>query len=414
MKILFVNKYFYPKGGSEISMFETAKILQAKGHEIVYFSMKDDRNLSCDQEEYFISEVNYEGNAWSKVDASLKLLYSLEAKKRIEELIREEKPDIAHLNNIYHQISPSIIHSLTKFGIPQVMTLHDYKMVCASYALLNSGQVCEACKNGKYYYCLLRGCVKNSLIRSALNMFEMYLHHDILRIYDGVDVFISPYSTYFENKLREMGFQGNIVHIQNFLRLQEYKPEYGWEENSIAYFGRLSNEKGVLTLIRAMQGITDVSLKVIGEGPMEEELRNIVQKENIQNVRFLGHRTGEDLKNEIRKSKFVVVPSEWYEPFALTIIEAFALGKPVIGARIGGIPERVIDEETGLLFEMGNVHDLRSKIEHLLNEGDSLRKMGRKARIFVEKEFGAERHYEKLISIYETALQRHRSAAYCS
>jgi len=412
MKVLFVNKYFYPKGGSEISMFETAKILEAKGHKVIYFSMRDEKNLFSEQEKHFISGVQYEGNVWAKVDASLKLLYSFEARKKIESLIREERPDVAHLNNIYHQISPSIIHSLKKFGIPLVMTLHDYKMVCASYSMLNSGKICEACKDGKYYYCFLKGCVKNSRMKSLLNTFEMYLHQDILRIYDAVDVFVSPYSNYFENKLKEMGFKRNIVHLQNFLRLGEFQPEYDWQENSIVYFGRLSREKGVLTLIKAMKGTRGVVLKIIGEGPMEKTLKNFVEKENIENVRFLGHRTGLDLKNELAKSMFVVVPSEWYEPFALTIIESFALGKPVIGARIAGIPDRVMEGETGFLFEMGNPDDLRSKIEYMLNNTDSISQMGRKARRFVEKEFDADKHYQGLMSIYEAALQRQKSADY--
>lgn len=404
MKILIANKYLYPKGGSENSVFETTKLLKDNGHKVIYFSMKSPKNIISGQEEYFVSNVNYEGSIWSKTDASLKLLYSIEAKKKIESLIKKESPDVAHLNNIYHQISPSIIHSLKKYNIPIVMTLHDYKMVCASYSMLYQGKVCEACQNGRYYQCFLKGCFKHSHMMSLLSTIEMYFHHIIMDIYSLVDVFVSPYSNFFETKLKEMGFKNNIVHLQNFVQLDGLHPQYHWVENSIVYFGRLSREKGVLTLIKAMQSLKGIYLKIIGEGPMKNELANTIKRENIHNVQFMGYLTGEQLKNEIRKSMFVVVPSEWYEPFALTIIEAFALGKPVIGSRIGGIPERVKPGETGLLFEPGNSNDLRSKIEFMINDSDNIVKMGNTARSFVAEEFNAGKHYQRLMGIYEHIL----------
>ena len=404
MKILIVNKYLYPKGGSEKSVLETTKLLKDNGHKVIYFSMKSPKNIFSGQEEYFVSNVNYEGSTWSKTDAFLKLLYSIEAKKKIESLITKESPDVAHLNNIYHQISPSIIHSLKKYNIPIVMTLHDYKMVCASYSMLYQGKVCEACQNGRYYQCFLKGCVKNSHMKSFLNTIEMYFHHNIMDIYSLVDVYISPYSNFFETKLKEMGFKNNIVHLQNFVQLDRLNPQYHWVENSIVYFGRLSREKGVLTLIKAMKYLTEIYLKIIGEGPMKNELEKTIKRENIHNVQFMGYLTGEELKNEIKKSMFVVVPSEWYEPFALTIIEAFALGKPVIGSRIGGIPERVKHGETGLLFEPGDSNDLKSKIEFMINDSDNIIKMGNNARSFVAEEFNAEKHYQRLMEIYEQTI----------
>jgi glycosyltransferase involved in cell wall biosynthesis len=403
MKILLANKYFYLKGGAEVSFFETAKLLESKGHKVIFFSMQHPHNFSSEYEKYFVSNVDYENDGFKiKIDASLKLLYSFEAKRKIKELIEKEKPDIAHLNNIYHQISPSILHSLKKFRIPMIMTLRDYKIICASYSMLNNGSVCEACKNGRYYNCFFRGCVKNSRTKSLLNTIEMYLHHKMLHIYDLEDVFISP-SKFLKSKLEEMGFKRKIVYLSNFVNVGDYQPQYEYEENSIVYFGRLSKEKGLFTLIEAVKGL-DVKLKIIGEGPMKEALGCRVKDEGIKNIEFVGYKTGEDLKDDIRKSMFVVLSSEWYENNPRSIIEGFALGKPAIGARIGGIPELVRDEETGLSFEAGSAEDLHFKIKYLINSPEKIVKMGKNARKFVEEELNAEKHYQRLMEIYKEAM----------
>jgi hypothetical protein len=200
MKILLINKYFYIKGGAENSFFETGRLLENKQHEVVYFSMQDKRNFESVFAPHFISNVNYDSSRWQdKFKAAGRLLYSWEARHNLEGLIKQEKPDIAHLNNIYHQISPSIIHSLKKYRIPIVMTLRDYKVVCASYSLIHQNKICEACTQGRYYQIFRRGCVKNSRAKSFLNTLEMYLHHKFLKIYDLVDTFISP-SLFFKEQ----------------------------------------------------------------------------------------------------------------------------------------------------------------------------------------------------------------------
>ncbi len=404
MKVLFVNKYFYPRGGSEVSMFETARLLESRGHEAIFFSMRDPANLPSPHEEYFVSPVRYDGSVREKISASCKLLYSFEARRNMDRLLDREQPDVIHLNNIYHQISPSVIDAAKKRGIPTVMTLHDYKMVCASYGLLSGGATCEACRGGRFYRCFLRGCVKGSRGKSLLNTLEMYLHHRLLRIYDGVDVFISPYSRFFEDKLCEMGFPHPIVHLQNLIPLERVEPRYGWKERSILYFGRLSPEKGVRTAMAAVRGIPGVTLKIVGDGPQRGELEEFAIREGIGNVRFLGYQRGEELREAITRSMFVLIPSEWYEPFAFTVIEAFALGKPVVGARIGGIPERVIHGETGLLFEPGNTSDLREKLEYLLANPSLIPEMGMRAKSFVDREYDTERYFRNLMAIYRNVV----------
>lgn len=407
MNILMANKYFFIKGGAENSFFETAGLLERQGHKVSFFSMKHPRNKPSEYDQYFVSNVEYEskdpGNA---LRAAGRILYSFEARHKLEQLLQTEKPDLAHLNNIYHQISPSILHSLKKYRIPVVMTLRDYKVVCASYSMLAGGKICEACRGGKYYNCLLKSCVKRSRLKSLLNTAEMYLHHDVLKIYDLVDEFISP-SRFLINKLHDMGFDREIQYLPNFTTLNDQQdPVYDTSGKNVVYFGRVSTEKGLNTLITAFKGMSELNLRIIGEGPLLENLQQRVVSENIGNVIFCGYRKGQELIDEIKKSLFIVLPSECYENNPRTIIEGFAMGKPTVGARIGGIPELVRDGETGWTFESGNVEDLREKLRRMASAPDEVRRMGKNGRMFVEAELNTQRHYKKLMEIYQLAIKK--------
>ncbi|MCX7920327.1 MAG: glycosyltransferase family 4 protein [bacterium] len=406
MRILLVNKFFYPKGGSEKVFFETAELMKKNGHTVRFFSMVAPENQPSSESEYFVSNINFKqsGGIFQQFKTAGRILYSLEAKKKIQMLIDKEKPDLAHLHNIYHQISPSIIDSLKKNNIPIIMTLHDYKLTCPIYVLYRDQQVCDDCKNGKYYKVVLHRCVKNSRIKSILTMVEMYLHHSILHIYEQVDVFISP-SRFLLNKTHEMGFKGRIVYLPNFIDAAEYTPEYQPKDNTLVYFGRLSEEKGVLTLLDAVKEL-DCTLKIIGEGPQQERLEQKVEQEQIKNVVFLGYKRGRELQDEIRHALAVVIPSEWYENNPRTIIESFALGKPVIGANIGGIPELVVDGQTGYLFQPGNSQDLRQQLIRAVTNKNKLVEMGKQARQLVETELTPEKHYQQLMEVYHEVLHR--------
>jgi glycosyltransferase involved in cell wall biosynthesis len=267
----------------------------------------------------------------------------------------------------------------------------------------------------------LKACMKNSILKSLLVTIEMYLHHKLLYIYDLVDVFISP-SRFLKAKIEEMGFKGRVEYLPNFVNLEEYMPRYESSENAIVYFGRISKEKGIATLIEAVKGL-DVNLKIIGEGPLRESLERGAgslesggssSKPHTPNptfqIQFLGYMSGEKLKDEIRNALCVVVPSEWYENNPRSVIEAFALGKPVIGARIGGIPELVKDGETGYTFTSGDVNDLREKIEKLLNDREAISRMGRNGRAFVERDLNEDVHYAKLMEIYQYAIDKNKKA----
>lgn len=406
MKILLVNKFFYPKGGAENSFFETAKLLERNGHKAVFFSMNHPENLPCAFEPYFVSNVdlNENGGFMNNLRTIGRIHYSFEAKKNIEKLIAVEKPDIAHLNNISHQISPSIIDSLRKSGIPIVMSLRDYKLTCPVYTLLRDGKLCEECSGGRFYKVLANRCTKGSVSKSAVNMTEMYLHHKLMHVYEKIDEFISP-SRFLLEKTLEMGFKGSINHLPNFIPVSEYTPSFSIEGNSIVYLGRLSEEKGVATLIESVRDL-DVTLKIIGDGPLMPRLHEQIRARGQKNVVFLGFKTGKELKDEISSSLFTVIPSEWYENNPRSVLESFALGKPVIGARIGGIPELVKDGKTGLLFTPASSEDLKAKISALLQKKPAIISLGKNARQFVEEEFNPEIHYSGLMRIYEKARSK--------
>lgn len=401
MKIILINKYFYLKGGSERVFFNQAEIFRRRGHEVFSFSMQDDRNFPSDESEYFINNIDYERSGSMKeiITRTGKILYSFEAARKLSSLVEFRKPQIAHLHNIHHQISPSVISVLKKRKIPMVMTLHDYKMVCPAYTLSRNGIICERCRHGRYYHCFFGRCTKNSRAKSLVNTIEMYLHHSVMRIYNQVNLFISP-SRFLAEKMKGMGFLGKVVCIPNPIKSNEYEPVYGSTGSKICYFGRLSREKGVFTLIEAVKDL-DCSLKIIGDGPIRAELEAGVRRNGQDNIRFIGYKSGAELKREISESLAVIVPSEWYDNYPSVIMESFALGKPVIGAEIGGIPEMVRNYKTGLTFKAGDVDDLHSKIRILLENRDLAVILGKEARSFVELNLSPEEHYRKLMDIYQ-------------
>jgi glycosyltransferase involved in cell wall biosynthesis len=361
-------------------------------------------NLPSEYAEFFVSNLDFNGTDGlrGKLKAAGRILYSFEAKANISRLLARERPDIAHLHNICHQISPSIIDELKGRGVPVVMTLHDYKLTCPAYTLLSNGSICDDCAGGRFYKAFTKNCIKGSRLKSALSVIEMYLHHRVLRLYDKVDFFISP-SRFLMDKTREMGFEGRIVHLPNSVDASALEPSFAAEDRTVVYFGRLSTEKGVGTLIEAAAGL-NVKLNIIGDGP--ERARLEAKSARADNIRFLGYKKGNELHEEIKRSMFVVIPSVWQENNPRSVLEAFALGKAVVGARIGGIQELVRDGETGMTFEPGDVADLREKIVTLATDDRKFVKMGRTARGYVEREFNTEIHYWELMNIYTEAINK--------
>jgi glycosyltransferase involved in cell wall biosynthesis len=406
MKLLLINKFLYPKGGDALSTFSTGALLSMKKNEVIYWGMDHPQNPPYPDRDLFVSEIDYHRPLalGKKFGLSLGIFYSLESKRKVQKLIQREKPDLVHLNNFAHQISPSILDVFRAHGLPAVMTMHDYKLVCPNYLMLWKGKPCERCRHGRYYWCAVRRCTHRSFLKSVVNTAEMYLHHRLLRIYDGIGLFISP-SRFLMEKVKEMGFRGEAVHLPNFVDPKAYTPCWSSIEGEICYVGRLSSEKGILTLLEAMKGLP-LRLKIIGEGPLRQAIEDKIKRERMENVSLLGYRSGKELEKEIGEASAVVVPSEWYENSPRVIYEAFAMGKPVIGARIGGIPELVEDHRTGLTFEPGNPEDLKEKIRFLSENREAFLEMGRNGRKFIEENFDPDLYYEKLMTLYRKTMKK--------
>lgn len=390
MKILFVNKFHYRKGGAETVYFDTANIFIENGHEVHYFSLQNSENEKCNDEKYFIKNRDYSKGSgfFGNLDNFLNMLYSFEAKRNLKKMIKDVGPfDVAYLHNIYHQISPSIIDVLKKNKIKIVMVVHDLNLMCPNYKMVNGcGDLCEKCKNGKYYNCTKYKCVKNSFSASLACSIEAYFHK-LIGIYNKVDTFITP-SLFMKNKMIEYGFaESKIMHVNNPIKIQD---EY--TKNQVGdyylFIGRLSKEKGVNVLVNAFSKLKDKKVVIVGDGPELFNLENFVKENKLENIKFLGYKKGEELKDLIKKSKAVIVPSVVYENQPMSIIEAFSFGKVVIGSNIGGIPELIGNNERGFLFKMGSSNDLINKI-NAFEESDEfvIEEMGKKAYEFVRDNF---------------------------
>jgi glycosyltransferase involved in cell wall biosynthesis len=404
MKILQINKFFYRKGGAEALFLDLIDLLEANGHEVISFSMKDAKNQPSKYADYFVDAVDF--NIKEGIARDLKkaghLIYSVEAKNKLEKLILATKPDIAHLHNIAHQISPSIISVLKKHKIPIVQTLHDYEIICPNYKLFTEGAPCERCKIHKYHEAIIHRCLKNSYSFSALAALELSVHK-LIRVYDKVNQFIAP-SKFLANKIISWNIpEKKLIQLYNFLDAKEYKPNFEPGEY-IVYFGRLERDKGIMTLVAALKDLPNIKLKILGDGELMEEIKN----KKLNNIELVGYKKKEELKEIVSQSRFAILPSEIYENNPISVLEAFALGKPVIGAKSGGIPELVRDNKTGFIFEPGDAQDLQEKISYLYDKREKIIEMGRAGRRLVEEEFSPQIHYQKLIEIYKNLLEKRR------
>ncbi len=403
MKIALVNKYLYPKGGGAISTLQMAQLLRHRGHGVALMGMEPAEGVALEFPRYLVSHVDYFGplTLREKVKAAARLLYSFEAKGKMLELIEKERPHLIHFNSIYHQLSPSIIDAAAARGIPTVMTLRAYKVTCAIYCHLRDAKICEECRGGRFLNAARYRCTRGSLAMSLLNTVEMYLHHQVLNVHGKVGLFISP-SRFLKHKVEELGFKGDIVHLSNSVDVDQFQPRYDWDARQIAYFGRLSPEKGLLTLLNAVKGL-DVELRIVGAGPMKEELERKASAEGIDNVRFDGFLAGDELRRAIGACMFTVLASECYENNPRSVIESFALGKPVIGSRMGGIPE-LIAEGRGFCFKAGDALELRERIVTLANDADAIKAIGHNARRYAETHLNEQIFYQKLMQIYRDKL----------
>ena len=401
MKILQINKFFFLKGGAERYFFDLSELLTEKGHQVLAWSTQHPQNFPWPDQEDFaqfndLSKREGLGKDLKKIRG---IFWNKEAKEKLGKLIRREKPEIAHLHNIFSHLSPSIIFALKKRQIPIVLTLHDYKLFCPNYQFFSQGKICFDClKKKNYHSCLSKKFIKNSSIKRLIGYLEAKWQKDFLKVAEKIDIFLAP-SLYIKRKAFAWGIPAEkIIHLPYFVnRSQNFSQK---KNQYILYFGRLSQEKGIEFLIKTFLKALDIPLKIVGQGPQRNKLEKLA-KNRRKKIEFLGEKKGQQLKEIISEAYLIIVPSLWPENFPYAILESFALAKPILAAKVGGLPELVKNKQTGLLFKPNNQDDLKEKIIWASQHPKEMEKMGQTAQKEVLAKYNPEKHYQKLIKIYE-------------
>lgn len=404
MKILLIDVYHFNKGGAETVCFNTGRLLKEHGHEVVYFALKWKDNRPSPYSKYFPESKETRRGPLRQVKNLVNYFYHFGAVRKIERLIIDERPDLAHIHLMWGQITPSIFPVLKKYHIPILFTVHDYRIVCPAYTFRDgSGRICEACEGKHFYKCFTHRCCKCSRLMSAVMAAEQYFRNAFFNPAKYIDGFI--YVSNFAKNVQEkympaLKAKPNIT-LYNFSTSIVDAPKTMPRERYYLFFGRLSYEKGVATLLKAFKELPQCTLKIVGTGPKEDELKSFVEVNGMDNVAFVGYKTGRELTDLVGNAYFVIVPSEWYENNPMTIIEAYSVGTPVIGAKIGGIPEIVVDGLTGFQFESGNAEGLRGtirKVDHV--DGKRYTELSRGAINFANDHLSKDSYWTKLIAFY--------------
>ena len=397
MKILLVNKFLYAKGGSEAYVIRLGDYFISKGHEVQYFGMEDKRNIIGNDWNLSVTNSDFHKKSLKTLLFPFKIIYSGEARRKIKRIIKLFKPDVVHLNNINFQLTPSIIYEIRKHNIPIIFTAHDLQLICPNHMLyqLKKGLICEECIESGFMRCVKNNCIHDSKLRSILGFLESSLYHG-LKTYSLIDKLICP-SEFMEKKLLcKPVFQGKTLMIHNPFQ-KAAKSEIVKKGNYVLYFGRFTKEKGIQTLINVCRRLSEIQFVFAGEGPLENEIRDI---KNIKNTGFL---KGNDLIKMISEACFTVYPSELYDNYPFSVIESITYGTPVIGADIGGIPEIIKHEYTGFLFQPGNGDELTEKIRTLWEDRGLLDKLAMNC---LKEEFETpDSHGQKLLDVYRQIIK---------
>ena len=368
MKVLLINKFLYPNGGSETYIFKLGDYLKSQGDEVQYFGMEHKGRCVGNRVNAYTSDMDFHGGSkLAKLSYPIKTIYSQEARVQLRRVLDDFQPDVCHLNNFNYQLTPSIILEIVKWRKETgkkckiVFTAHDYQLVCPNHMLNNPNthKNCERCLGGHFVNCVKGKCIHGSTAKSFIGMMEATFWK-----WNGAYKYIDTMICCSEFMKRKMDtnllFAAKTVAMHNFVDQVEWKEVE--KKDYVLYFGRFSEEKGIHTLIKVCKELPDIPFVFAGTGPLESSMKEI---KNIKNV---GFQQGETLEKLIREARFSVYPSEWYENCPFSVMESQMYGTPVLGANIGGIPELIQNGKTGELFESGNREDLKAKIQKLWND----------------------------------------------
>lgn len=369
MKILFINKFLQPRGGTETYIFKLGTYLTSQGYQVQYFGMDDSERCVENRVQSYTSPMDFHhAGIAAKFRYSIKTIYSAEARRKIRLVLDDFAPDVCHLNNFNYQLTPAVILEIDRWRRETgkkcriVYTAHDYQLLCPDHLLYNekTGQTCEKCLNGRFGSCIRGRCIHGSALKSVVGSIEATVWNKLFPVYKKIDAIICC-SAFMKEKL-----DGNPILKEKTVILRNFAPftsgKAAEKEDYALYFGRFSTEKGVDLLLDACRRMSERRFIFAGSGPLEEELRDIP---NVENRGFL---TGKPLQDLIARAQFTVCPSLWYENCPFSVMESQLLGTAVIGARIGGIPELICSGQTGELFEAGNAEDLCQTMEKFWRE----------------------------------------------
>lgn len=395
MKILMINKFLYPKGGAETYILKLGRILESHGHEVQYFGLKNEKNTVGNRVGAYVTDMDFGQGIRKNLNAPFRIIYSVEARKKIRLVLDSFQPDVVHLNNIQFHLTPSMILEIEKYrretdrDVKIIYTAHDYQLICPSHGLFDADiQICEKCLGGNYTHCLRTRCLKGSWAKSLLGMLDAYFWK-WSKAYSYIDAIICC-SNFLKSKLdTQKRFRDKTVALHNFVDLvPAMKVE---KEDYVLEFGHLSKDKGTLTLLEVAKRMPETRFLFAGYGAAEAEIAK------VPNAEYVGFKTGKELEMLIRKAMVSVYPSQWYENCPFSVIESQMYGTPVIGSRMGGIPELIEEGCSGELFTAGDPDDLERAVRKLLAPGA--------AQSYIQ---GCEQqkfetpvsYYEKLMTIY--------------
>lgn len=412
MRILLVNYRYFISGGPEKYMFHIKELLEENGHEVIPFSIHSNKNVKTIYSKYFVEPIGSRNatyfeevkktpkSIWKMITRSV---YSIEVEKAIMKEIQEVKPDLVYIIHFVNKLSPSVIIGAKKMKIPVVLRLSDYFLLCPRFDFMYEKKVCEECLTCGYISCIKKRCVKGSLFASVIRVFSMKVHR-LLNIYKNVDAFVTP-SKFLKEKLIENGFDEKKINciptftVSKTAVGEPYVGTYG------LYFGRITEEKGVETVIKAYEMMPERQIKIMGDDTTEEALRlkRYVEARGMKNVEFLGFKSGVELESVIKGARFTLIPSIWYDNLPNTALESFQYFKPVIASNIGSLPEVVIDGFNGYLFDPYKPEELAVKVR-LFDDDELVMRMGRNGKSMLEERFAPKAHYHALMEIFERVM----------
>jgi len=405
MRVLHVNKFLYRRGGAEGYMLDLAELQAKAGHEVAFFGMEHPENPPLPLAAHFPSFVELDPpprGAYGRVAAGMRMIHSTDSRRGMDAVISRFQPDVAHLHNIYHQLSPSVLRPLAAHGVPVVMTLHDYKLACPSYQFLDHGRICEACLGGRFHNAVLRRCKNGSLGNSLLLAVEATAHR-LTGAYDSVGTFVCP-SEFMAGKMLAAGIKPSRLRVLNhFIDLATIEPKQR-PGGPVVFAGRLAPEKGVDVLVEAIGLLGDEArLEVAGDGPERERLEALAEARAPGRVRFWGRLSKGRLMELLSDAAVCAIPSRWYENQPMAVLEAFACGVPVVATGLGGLPELIEPGTDGEIVPSDDPAMLAKAIDGLLHDPVRAFAMGRAGLAKLHQRFTPERHLEQLDDIYHGA-----------